>query len=119
MDPAGPGRRSIYLKALPRWLGLDTQDVQFSTWDITKEVLVFLGIPLVLGCLTRRVGIARRGRQWCEETLLPRIGPWALYGLFTIVVMFALQGEAITSDPLAYVSLALRRRWHRPLVRSG
>ncbi len=99
---------TFYLKILPGWLGLDTQDVQFSTWDITKAVLIFLGLPLVLGYLTRRVGIARRGRLWYEETFLPRIGPWALYGLlFTIVVMFALQGDAITSDPLAVVSIAV------------
>ena len=99
---------TFYLKILPGWLGLDTQDVEFSTWDITKAVLIFLGIPLVLGYLTRRVGIARRGRDWYEQVFLPRLGPWALYGLlFTIVVMFALQGEAITSDPLAVVSIAV------------
>ena len=99
---------TFYLKILPGWLGLDTQDVQFSTWDITRAVLVFLGIPLALGYLTRRVGIARRGRDWYEQVFLPRLGPWALYGLlFTIVVMFALQGEAITSDPLAVVSIAV------------
>jgi ACR3 family arsenite transporter len=99
---------TFYLTILPGWLGLDTQDVQFSTWDITKAVLIFLGIPLLLGYLTRRVGVARRGREWYEQVFLPRIGPWALYGLlFTIVVMFALQGEAITSDPLAVVSIAV------------
>ncbi|MGD9956153.1 MAG: ACR3 family arsenite efflux transporter [Candidatus Nanopelagicales bacterium] len=99
---------TFYLKVLPGWLGLDTQDVQFSTWDITQAVLVFLGIPLILGFTTRRIGIARRGRDWYESRFLPRLGPWALYGLlFTIVVMFALQGEAITSDPLAVVSIAV------------
>jgi arsenite transporter len=40
---------TFYLTILPGWLGLDTQDVQFSTWDITKAVLIFLGIPLVAG----------------------------------------------------------------------
>jgi ACR3 family arsenite transporter len=99
---------TFYLKILPGWLGLDTQDVQFSTWDITQAVLVFLGIPLLLGFMTRRIGIRRKGRDWYESRFLPRLGPWALYGLlFTIVVMFALQGEAITSDPLAVVSIAI------------
>ncbi len=99
---------TFYLKILPGWLGLDTQDVVFSTWDITKAVLVFLGIPLVAGYLTRRIGLRRRGREWYESTFIPRIAPFALYGLlFTIVVMFALQGEAITSDPLAVVSIAV------------
>ena len=99
---------TFYLKILPGWLGLDTQDVQFSTWDITKAVLIFLGIPLVAGSLTRRIGLRTRGRERYDTTFVPRISPFALYGLlFTIVVMFALQGEAITSDPLAVVSIAL------------
>lgn len=99
---------TFYLKILPGWLGLDTQDVQFSTWDITKAVLIFLGIPLALGYLTRRVGLRTRGREWYETKFIPRIGPWALYGLlFTIVVMFALQGEAITSDPGSVVLIAV------------
>lgn len=99
---------TFYLKVLPGWLGLDTQDVQFSTWDITQAVLVFLGIPLLLGFMTRRIGIRRKGKEWYESRFLPKLGPWALYGLlFTIVVMFALQGEAITSDPVAVVSIAV------------
>jgi arsenite transporter len=99
---------TFYLSILPGWLGLDTTDVEFSTAEITKAVLIFLGIPLALGYLTRRIGVARKGRDWYENVFSPRIGPWALYGLlFTIVVMFALQGEAITSDPWAVVSIAV------------
>ena len=99
---------TFYLKVLPGWLGLDTQDVQFSTWDITKAVLIFLGIPLVAGYLTRRIGLRAKGRDWYEQEFVPRISPFALYGLlFTIVVMFALQGDAITSDPLAVVGIAI------------
>ncbi len=99
---------TFYLKILPGWLGLETQDVTFSTWEITKAVLVFLGIPLLAGYLTRRVGLSTKGRDWYEQTFIPRISPFALYGLlFTIVVMFALQGDAITSDPLAVLSIAI------------
>ena len=99
---------TFYLRILPGWLGLDTQDVQFSTWDITRAVVIFLGIPLVAGYVTRRIGLRTRGIEWYERTFIPRIGPWALYGLlFTIVVMFALQGEAITSDPLSVARIAL------------
>jgi ACR3 family arsenite transporter len=99
---------TFYLKILPGWLGLDTQDVAFSTWDITKAVLIFLGIPLVAGYLTRRIGLKTKGKAWYEGTFIPRIAPFALYGLlFTIVVMFALQGDAITSDPIAVVQIAI------------
>ena len=99
---------TFYLTILPGWLGLDTQDVAFSTWDITKAVLIFLGIPLALGVFTRYVGVKTKGREWYETKFIPRIGPWALYGLlFTIVVLFALQGEAITSDPASIVLIAI------------
>jgi ACR3 family arsenite transporter len=99
---------TFYLKILPGWLGLDTQDVTFSTWEITKAVLIFLGIPLLAAVLTRRIGLRTKGRQWYENTFLPRIGPWALYGLlFTIVVMFALQGEAILNDPVSVLRIAI------------
>jgi ACR3 family arsenite transporter len=54
------------------------------------------------------VGEKAKGREWYEQVFLPRIGPWALYGLlFTIVVLFALQGEAITSRPWDVARIAL------------
>jgi ACR3 family arsenite transporter len=71
-------------------------------------VLIFLGIPLLAGFLSRRIGEKARGRTWYEERFLPRVGPFALYGLlFTIVVLFALQGKAITSNPLDVARIAL------------
>ncbi len=98
----------FYLQTLPGWLGLETASAEFSVAAITISVLVFLGIPLLAGFLTRTVGERLRGREWYESTFLPRLGPWALYGLlFTIVVLFALQGEAITSKPLDVVRIAL------------
>jgi ACR3 family arsenite transporter len=99
---------TFYLRILPGWLGLGTQDIQFSTWEITKAVLIFLGIPLAAGFLTRRFGIRRKGRVWYEEQFIPRIGPFALYGLlFTIVVMFALQGDAIVKHPISVIQIAI------------
>jgi ACR3 family arsenite transporter len=98
----------FYLDVLPGWLGLSTTGLDVSPWEIAGSVVVFLGIPLVAGYLTRRVGEARRGRDWYEQRFLPRIGPWALYGLlFTIVVLFALQGETITSKPLDVARIAV------------
>ncbi|WP_051750540.1 ACR3 family arsenite efflux transporter [Phycicoccus jejuensis] len=98
----------FYLSVLPGWLGLQQTALDVSAWDIARSVLVFLGIPLVLGYLSRRLGEQRWGRDAYERSFLPRIGPWALYGLlFTIVVLFALQGEQVTSRPLDVVRIAL------------
>jgi ACR3 family arsenite transporter len=98
----------FYLELLPTWLGLDTTALDVTMWEIARIVLVFLGIPLVAGYLTRRWGERARGVDWYENTFIPRIAPWALYGLlFTIVVLFALQGETITSEPLDVVRIAL------------
>jgi len=98
----------FYLDLLPGWLGLDSTGLEVSPWLIVASVLVFLGIPLAAGYLTRRIGEARRGREWYEARFLPRIGPVALYGLlFTIALLFALQGDAITSQPLDVARIAL------------
>ena len=98
----------FYLTVLPGWLGLGSEDVAFSTWDITKAVLIFLGIPLALGFTTRKVGIRVKGSDWYDSVFAKRIGPFALYGLlFTILVMFALQGDAIMSDLGSVVSIAI------------
>jgi ACR3 family arsenite transporter len=99
---------TFYLQVLPGWLGLGALVVSFSFWEIAKAVLIFLGIPLVAGFLTRQIGVRSKGIRWYEDRFLPRIGPLALYGLlFTIVVMFALQGEAITSNPSQVLRVAL------------
>ena len=98
----------FYLQLLPSWLGLETVSAEFSVWAIVGSVLVFLGLPLLAGFLTRVLGEKAKGREWYEETFLPRIGPWALYGLlFTIVLLFAMQGEAITSRPLDVARMAV------------
>jgi ACR3 family arsenite transporter len=98
----------FYLKVLPGWLGLSTVGVHFSVGRIAETVAIFLGIPLVAGYLTRRVGERTRGREWYETTFLPRIGPFALYGLlYTIVILFALQGHTITVRPGDVARIAL------------
>ena len=98
----------LYLELLPGWLGLDADGIDVTVWQIARSVLVFLGVPLLAGFLTRVLGERARGVEWYEERFLPRIGPLALWGLlFTIVVLFALQGERITERPLDVARIAI------------
>jgi len=98
----------FYLQVLPKWLGLETNVLDVSLWEIAKIVLIFLGVPLVAGYLTRLWGERAKGVEWYEGKFLPRIAPVALWGLlFTVVLLFALQGETITSKPVDVLRIAL------------
>ncbi|TXI63517.1 MAG: ACR3 family arsenite efflux transporter [Mycolicibacterium mageritense] len=98
----------FYLSVVPGWLGLEQTTINASPGQIAQSVLIFLGIPLLAGYYSRRVGEKTLGRDWYEGRFLPAVGPWALYGLlFTIVILFALQGDQITSRPLDVVRIAV------------
>ena len=98
----------FYLRILPGWLGLDVTSVDFSFWAIVKSVLVFLGIPLLLGVLSRFWGEKAKGREWFENRFLPAVSPLAMIGLlYTIVLLFSLQGEHIVEQPAAVARVAV------------
>jgi ACR3 family arsenite transporter len=98
----------FYLVVVPGWFGVEGTVVDISMGDIAKSVLVFLGIPLAAGIITRYTGIRRRGRDWYENELMPKLGPTAMIGLlFTIVVMFSMQGDKILAQPLVVLRVAV------------
>lgn len=98
----------FYLSVLPGWLGLDPTGLDVSSWHIAQSVFIFLGIPLIAGYVSRRLGERIKGRRWYETSFIPRVSPFTLYGLlFTIVVLFSLQGRAITSNPLDVARIAV------------
>ncbi len=98
----------LFLAVVPRWLGAEGMAVHISMWQIAKSVLVFLGIPLLAGFLTRVILVRQRGHEWYDNVLMPRLGPTALIGLlYTIVLMFSMQGEKIVQLPLDVVRIAI------------
>lgn len=98
----------FFLVALPGWMGAETAVLDVSMFDIAKSVAIFLGIPLFAGWFTRYTLVRRRGNVWYERVFLPRIGPTALLGLlYTIVLMFAMQGNRILSAPWDVARVAL------------
>ena len=98
----------LFLTVIPGWFGADVTAFDVSMGSIAKSVLIFLGVPLVAGALTR-LGLTRlKGEAWYEQRFLPRLGPTALLGLlYTIVLLFAMQGEKLTRLPLDVVRISL------------
>lgn len=99
----------FFLAVLPVWLHLGTgQAVHIAFWDIARSVLIFLGIPLAAGALTRLIGVRLKGRDWYDSIAMPRIAPLALLALlYTIVVMFSLKGGVIVTLPGDVLRIAL------------
>jgi arsenite transporter len=98
----------LFLVTIPGWMGVEGAALDISMGEIAKSVGIFLGIPLFAGWFTRRTLVARRGDDWYERVFLPRIGPTALLGLlYTIVLMFAMQGNRIIEAPLDVARVAV------------
>jgi ACR3 family arsenite transporter len=98
---------------LPPLLGLDSLVAGITTFDITpmqvfQAIVVFLGIPFVGGFLTRYVGTRVKSETWYDEEFIPRIDPLTLVALlFTVIVMFATQGENIIAAPADVLLIAV------------
>lgn len=98
---------------LPDVLGLDQLAAGIGDFDVTaaqvfEAIAIFLGIPFAAGLLTRLGGVRTKGEEWYQEQLVPKISPLTLIALlFTVIVMFATQGENILAQPLDVIWIAI------------
>jgi len=89
------------------WLGLPQTTITTSPWQIAKSVIIFLGVPLLAGYLSRRLGERVKGRDCTRDLPSPDWALGVVWLLFTIVILFSLQGNQITSRPWDVARIAL------------
>ncbi|WP_435551080.1 ACR3 family arsenite efflux transporter [Natrinema sp. CGMCC1.2065] len=103
----------FFALVLPPLLGMEALAAEITTFNVSPEqvfwaIAVFLGIPFAGGILTRYVGTRTKGEEWYDDEFVPTIDPLTLVALlFTIVVMFATQGENIVAAPADVLLIAV------------
>ncbi|HLR49982.1 MAG TPA: ACR3 family arsenite efflux transporter [Candidatus Sphingobacterium stercoripullorum] len=98
----------LFINVLPQKLGLAEFDINVSMKDVTQSVLIYLGIPFLMGFLSRYVLVKIKGENWFNRKYIPVISPITLYALLlTIVLMFSLKGDMILELPMDVVKVAV------------
>ena len=100
----------FFLSVFPEWVGIETTDVvqQITMSEIAKSVGIYLGIPFILGFLTRLILVKNKGMDWYYRKFIPKISPVTLLALlFTIVIMFSYKGEYIIKLPYDVLIIAI------------
>ncbi len=98
----------LFITVLPPLFGYQGSLVQVTIWQVAESSLVYLGIPFVMGIISRYSLLRLKGRQWFEDKFIPKISPLTLIALlFTIVVMFSLQGREIAAAPWEVLRVAV------------
>jgi len=98
----------LFITILPEYFGFDGMVVEIEFWQVFESVLIYLGIPFLLGFLSSHFLPKIKSEDWYRRVFIPKISPFTLYALlFTILVMFSLKGELIFELPLDVIQVAI------------
>tara|TARA_B110000037_G_scaffold222189_1_gene296034 strand:+ start:4961 stop:5989 length:1029 start_codon:yes stop_codon:yes gene_type:complete len=98
----------LFISVLPKYFGIRSFDIEISMIEVAKSVMIYLGLPFLMGYLSRKILVKKKGIDWYNHKFIPKISPITLIALLaTIVLMFSLKGDLIVEIPFDVLKIAV------------